>query len=482
MSAPLLWIIIPGIAGVLLFTIRHVERAVTIVGVILSLWLASVAWLLPVNEVVTIGGISLKLTESFSVLGREFILTNLDRPFLALLFAIHAFWVLGASFARPGETFVPFAFGMLALLTAALAVEPFLYAALLIEITALIAIPLLAPPDTKPGRGVFRFLAFQTFGMPFILFTGWMLAGLEASPGDLQVALQAGVLLGIGFAFLMAVFPFHSWLPLMGEESHPYIAAFIFYMLPGMVSLFGLGFIDRFVWLRDSEGAYQLIRVIGMVMTFVGGVWAAFEVHLGRMLGHAAIVETGLTLLAVGLGTRDGLMIYFWLLLPRAAVFILWAISLSRIKQRMNGELRLSAVQGLGRFRPVLALGLLLAHFSLSGLPFLAGFPVRLVLWEHLAGVFPILAVGAILGNVGMLAGGLRTMSVFFTEDKHEPPPVSDALKESPPASIPATPARRLSWSYLAVSALVVLFFGLFPGFFLPLLDRLVLMFEQLGG
>jgi hypothetical protein len=81
-----------------------------------------------------------------------------------------------------------------------------------------------------------------------------------------------------------------------------------------------------------------------------------------------------------------------------------------------------------------------------------------------------------------MLAGGLRTMSVFFTEDKQESLPVSDALKESPPSSMPATPARRLSWSYLAVSTLVVLFFGLFPGLFLPLLDRLVLMFEQLGG
>jgi NADH-quinone oxidoreductase subunit N len=482
MSAPFLWIFLPGIAGVFLFAMRRSERVVNIIGVVLSLWLASTAWLLPVDEVVTLGGFSFKLIGSYSILGREFILTNLDRPFLAILFFLHAFWVLGASFAQPGETFVPFAFGMLALLTAALAVEPFLYAALLIEITVLIAIPLLAPPDTRPGRGVFRFLAFQTFGMPFILFTGWMLAGLEASPSELQVALRAGVLLGIGFAFLLAVFPFHSWLPMLGEESHPYIAAFIFYMLPGMVSLLGLGFIDRFAWLRGSEGAYQLIRVIGMVMALVGGVWAAFEVHLGRMLGHAAIVETGLTLLAVGLGTTDGLMIYFWLIIPRAAVFILWAISLALIKQRMGGELRLSHVQGIGRLRPVLALSLLLAHFSLSGLPFLAGFPVRLVLWEHLAGVFPILAAGAILGNVGMLAGGLRTMSVFFTADVQEFPVKSEPLKEIPRSPTPISPERLLSWSYFAISALVISFFGLFPSVILPLLDRLVLMFEQLGG
>jgi formate hydrogenlyase subunit 3/multisubunit Na+/H+ antiporter MnhD subunit len=482
MSAPLVWIFLPGLAGVLFFVLRRSERVVSIIGVVFSFWLASTAWLMPVDEVINIGGFTLKLTDSFSILGRQFILTNLDRPFLAILFSIHAFWILGAAFAKPGEAFIPFTFVMLALLTAALAVEPFLYAGLLIEITVLFAIPLLSPPDTKPGRGVFRFLAFQTFGMPFILFTGWMLAGLEASPGDLQVALRAGVLLGVGFAFLLAVFPFHSWLPMLGEESHPYIAAFIFYILPGMVSLFGLGFIERFVWLRDSEGAYQLIRTIGMVMALVGGVMAAFEVHLGRMLGHAAIVETGLTLLAIGLGTREGLMIYFWLIIPRAAAFIIWAISLSRIKQRMKGELRLSNVQGLGRLRPILALSLLMAHFSLSGLPFLAGFPVRLVLWEQLAGVFPVLAVGAILGNVGMLAGGLRTMSVFFTPEEQELPQESQPLKEIPLGSIPITPERRLSWSYFGISALVITFLGLFPTFLIPALKRLVLMFEQLGG
>jgi formate hydrogenlyase subunit 3/multisubunit Na+/H+ antiporter MnhD subunit len=203
---------------------------------------------------------------------------------------------------------------------------------------------------------------------------------------------------------------------------------------------------------------------------------------LGRILGHAAIVESGLTLLAIGLGTKEGLMIYFWLIIPRAAAFILWAVALSLIKQRTAGELRLSNIQGFGRLRPVLALSLLLAHFSLSGLPFLAGFPVRLVLWERLAGVFPVLAVGAILGNVGMLAGGLRTMSVFFTADVQEFPRKSEPLKEIPPGSTPMAPERLLSWSYFAISTSVVVFLGLFPSPLIPVLDRLVLVFEQLGG
>jgi len=168
-------------------------------------------------------------------------------------------------------------------------------------------------------------------------------------------------------------------------------------------------------------------------------------------------------------------------MIPRAAVFTLWAISLSIIKRRMQGDLRLASVQGLGRLRPILTFSLLLAHFSLAGLPFLAGFPVRLVLWEQLAGAFPILAGGAILGNLGILAGGLRSMSIFFTAPEHEQTDEQDALEQLPVSPV-TTPERLLSRTFFAISALVIVFLGLFPGALMPILDRLVLMFEQLGG
>lgn len=481
MSAPFIYIIIPGILGIALFAIRKLERVVVILGVLVSLWLAASAWLLPIGEVVTIGQLTIKLSDTYLVLGREFILADGDRPLLSLIFLFHTLWIFGAVFARPEKAFVPFAFGMTALLTGALAVEPFLYAALLIEITVLLAIPLLAPPDTKPGRGVFRFLAFQTLGMAFILFTGWMMAGLEASPGDQELVVRSGVLLGIGFAFLLAVFPFHSWIPMLAEDSHPYIAAFIFYILPWVVSLFGLGFLDRFVWLRESGSAHELIRGIGMTMAVVGGVWAAFEVNLGRMLGHIVIVEMGFTLLAVGLGTRTGLQIFFWLAIPRTLAFILWAIALSLIKSSPHGSLHLSAAQGLGKTRPVIAFTLLLGHFSLTGLPFLSGFPVRMALWEQIAIAYPVVAGGAILGSIGVLVGGLRTMSTLFTPGEQDLPSTGDAL-DQPPDSLRREQERTLSWIFFAVSAGIIIFIGLFPDRLFPFLERLISMFEQLGS
>ena len=74
----------------------------------------------------------------------------------------------------------------------------------------------------RPGRGVVRFLIYQTLAMPFILLAGWLLAGVEASPGDLALTAQSAAMLGMGFAFLLAIFPLYNWVPLLIEETSPY--------------------------------------------------------------------------------------------------------------------------------------------------------------------------------------------------------------------------------------------------------------------
>ena len=203
MSAPVVWILIPGGVAGLLFLIRRWERLTLTLGTFTALALAGAARLLPVGDVVNIGPWSLKLGDTLMVLGRRFVLQSDDLPMLTLIYLVAALWLATASIARPGNMFVPIALGVISLLTAALAVDPFLYAALFIEIAALLIVPVLVRPGERAGRGVLRFLTFQTLGVPFILFTGWMLAGVEASPGDLESVLRASLLLGFGFAFLL---------------------------------------------------------------------------------------------------------------------------------------------------------------------------------------------------------------------------------------------------------------------------------------
>lgn len=481
MSAPLIWMMLPAVGGGLLFLLRRWQNAVTFVGASLALLLAWAAAQMPIGEAMQIGPLSVKIADTLTVLGRNFVLSEAQRPFLGWLYLGTALWLAGAYLAQPGEFFVPVALVMVSLLTGALAVEPFLYAGLLIEIAVLLSVPLLVPPGSAAGRGIFRFLTFQTIGMPFILLTGWMLAGVEASPSDLALVVRATLLMGMGFAFLLAIFPFHSWIPMLSAESHPYVVAFLLFMLPTIASIFGLGFFDRYAWLRDSQLVYDLLLPIGVLMILMSGLWAAVERHLGRMLGFAAMMEIGYSLVSIGLGPGLGVELFFGLMLPRATALLVWGIALAGVAKHRRGDLSFDAVKGLGMRFPFLCGGLLLAHFSLAGLPLLGGFAARLRLWEALLVESVPLAVGAFLGSTGLLFAALFTLDNFTSGPRA-------ALEEDVSRTVTGEVAgearleitNSVSWVFYVLGGAILLMSGILPQWFFPLTLRISEMFPHL--
>jgi formate hydrogenlyase subunit 3/multisubunit Na+/H+ antiporter MnhD subunit len=482
MSAPMIWIGLPIALAGLLFLLRNLRFPVFISGLLLSSWLWIAAWLLPIGEVITLGGRSFRILESFSIFGRDFILLDSDRGLLVLVYFALMIWILGSWFAKPGSAFIPLSFVLSAILVGALAVEPFLYAALLIEISVLIAVPLLSPPHQTPGRGVFRFLAFQTLGMPFILLAGWFLTGLEASPGQTGLVLRAGLMIGIGLSFLLALVPFHSWVPQVAEESHPYVAAFLLFLLPSMISIFGLGFLDRFIWLRESESVYLGLRVVGALMLLMGGAWGAVEKHLGRFLGHITIAETGIGLLAVGIGSADGVLLFFWLMVARLVSFVPLATGISMIWEKNDGKIRLNELWGRGHQMPLIAGLVIITQFSLVGAPLLVGFSARLALWRVLAGVAPLIAAAGLLGNIGLLVGAVRSVNALFVPISNE-----GLLRGEPSGGLFAREGvlvseRLLEWLVYLVLILGINIFSWFPQFYLPWIENLLLIFERIGG
>lgn len=478
MSAPLVWIVFPGLAALVLFVLRRYERSIVVAGIGVALLLALLAWQLPIGSPIPLGPRlnfpGLQLSDTLFVLGRRFTLTDDYRSILGLIYLAVALWYGGAFAARATRLFVPLGLAIAAFLTASLAVEPFLYAALLIEIAALISVPILSPPGRRVGRGVIRFLTFQTLGMPFILFTGWMLTGVEANPGNTDLAVRVILLMGLGFAVLMAVFPFHTWIPLTAEEAHPYAASFVFFVVPTVVSLFALGFIEHYVWLRTSPLLLNAIQIVGILMVLTGGVLSAFQRHLGRILGYTATIEVGFSLLALslGLGLEDPasplLGIFFAQFLPRGVSMAVWALALATLQARA-GDLRFRAVQGLAYELPVASAALAIAHFSLAGFPLLAGFPVRVALWTALAGQQSassgqpqIIAILALVGSAGLLFAGLRTLAVLLTRS----PQQSWAVSESRPQML-----------LLTLGGAFLLLIGLLPQWFMPTLTQVARLF-----
>jgi formate hydrogenlyase subunit 3/multisubunit Na+/H+ antiporter MnhD subunit len=464
MSAPLLWIILPAALAIPALLINH-ERFLSSFGGGLASLLALLALILPIDQALQVGSFSFKIAPDIEILGRRLILTPADGSLLAIFYGLVAMWFFGGEVTGTAHRLTPLGLMIVSLLVASIAVEPFLYAAILIEIVVLLAVPLLLPMTQAPGPGVMRFLIYQTLGMPFILFAGWLLAGVESSPGDLALAVQSGVILGLGFAFLLAMFPFYIWLPMLAEEASPYALGFLFWVLPTTTIIFGMGFLDRYSWLRTSGQLSQFLSLGGLLMVVTGGLWSAFQRHLSRQMAYAVIAETGLNLLAFNLSPDKAVSATFLLIIPRSLALLVWAMSLTQLKNQVE-SLRFGAVQGLARRHPVTVAGLVLAHFSVAGFPLLAGFPIRLALLEGLASQSLGIAFWFFVGILGLLTGATRTLAVLVMA----PQGTGWELHE-----------RWDSGVMIGIGVIGLFILGIFPQLFHPIMANLPAMFEHLG-
>jgi NADH-quinone oxidoreductase subunit N len=471
MNAPILWIVVPGVAAGIFYLLRKYKRLVQSLAIALTLFLALLAWQLPIGVAIPLGPWpalpKLVLTESISFLGRQFLINDSARPALMIIYLGSALWFIGAATIPISRLFFPLGLAIAALLTAVISVQPFIYAALLIQMAVIVSVPILSPPGKPVPAGVIRFIIFQTIGMFLLVFSGWIVSSIEINANDPILVLRASVLLGLGFAMTMSVFPFNTWIPMVAKETHPYAAAFVFFTLPEVITLFAFNVFGRYSWLQTAPLINQFFTLVGLIMITGGGFWSIFQNNLGRIFGYAVITEIGLSMIAIGqiittyqidpiseinLITKFPLAeIFFALLLPRGLNLAIWALALSIIKATtMN--LDFQSVGGKAYQFPFAVISLSLAGFSLAGFPLLAGYPVRTLLGAVIAQESPLIAGFSLVGYFGLVLATIRSIFVLFKSQEGR----SWMLTET-----------RSQLILLGLGCLILLIIGVFPSLFL---------------
>jgi len=431
LSTPILFVIFPSVIAIIsgVFYQRRVLNLLLIS--LTAIFLALMAALLPESLTISIGPITIFFNESLGFLGRQVSLAYEILPFIAFSYAITGLWTIFSTIPIVPEFFRSVSLVITALLTAAVGVEPFLYAALLIELAVLFSITILSPLEEKTSSGILRYLSLQTMAMPFILLAGWLLTGIETLPPDSPLVTQSMIVLALGIGLLLGVFPFHSWVPMVSQQANAMVTSFILFIINISILVFSLNFIDRYTFLRDFESIDVFLQLFGTFMILVGGIWTAFQDNLKRALGFSLLSEIGFSLLCIGLLDQGGLN---WL-------FLLF---------------------------PVLSLGLFVAQLSLAGLPLFASFPSKFFILTTAFKVNTPSGVWSFLGNLGLFIFTFRALSSFVTPNDQN---ISEqwSVNETRKTAIP-----------ILVFIFILLILGLFPDTFLANLTKTLTSFNQL--
>jgi formate hydrogenlyase subunit 3/multisubunit Na+/H+ antiporter MnhD subunit len=460
MSTPLIFIVFPILAAILVFVFEKKEKTVLISTICLCLFLGTFALLQDFGSVLKLGPLSLEIKTGEALFGRSFLLTNQDKFFLTIVYFLSALWFGAAKLTGVRLRFIAYGMVIIAILTAALAVEPFLYSAILVEIAVLFSIPMMSSPGKPAGKGIIRFLIFQSLAMPLILFGGWLLGGIQASPSDTGRLLQAALFLGIGFAFWLAVLPFQSWVPMLTEDTHPLISGFVLALFPVVTMLIMLDFISGLVWLRESQYLGPVLRMVGVIMVVSTGIWSITEKKITRLMGYAVLFQSGLSLVMVSLQSEIGVSTLMISFIPRLFAMALLSLSLSIIHKYLVIQ-SLNDLHGILRKMPITSIGLIFAFLSLAGFPLLSSFPSMVSLIEQLVTLDRITTIWIFVGIATFWFTSFRVIAVV-TAPTQENWIAGENLMET---------------IYLSVGISLLFLFGIAPNLinhiFLPLFQNL---------
>jgi NADH-quinone oxidoreductase subunit N len=252
------------------------------------------------------------------------------------------------------------------------------------------------------------------------------LARLDAAPVAAAVGLVA-VIIGLGYK--ASLVPFHFWAPDAYEGAPVSVAAYLS-VVPKIGAILALAQVVRDLPLATG---WPLVVAVVSVLTMTYGYLAALvQDSVVRLLAYSSIAQAGYFLLGiVALGTS---LLAIESLIVFAAAYA--AMNLGAFAVVMHIGRTRGAFSGIGRKNPAVGVAMVVFLLSLVGIPPLAGFVGKFLLFgAAMDAGFIWLVVVAILNSVLSLAVYLRIVVPMYQQR-------SDAA-----AAIPAPmPLVRLVW------------------------------------
>lgn len=223
-----------------------------------------------------------------------------------------------------------------------------------------------------------------------------------------------------GLGFKLSLVPFHFWTADVYEGAPLPVTSFLSVVSKG-ASLFTLMLVLYRVFGQQPKVWAMALYVLAITTMIVGALFALRQKNLKRFIAFSSITQVGFMMLGFMNNESMGMttIVYFMLIygLSNLAVFgVLSIISNATGKESMDD------LNGFYSTNPKLSLIMLLALFSLAGIPPLSGFFGKLFLFTAAAskGMYMLVLI-AVLNAIVSLYYYLLVVKAMFI-DKNETP------------------------------------------------------------
>ncbi len=247
--------------------------------------------------------------------------------------------------------------------------------------------------DRRDAEAGVKYLLFGAATSGFMLWGMSLLAGLAGTTSLVGIADASGALAGqpvfllalvlVSFAFLfkLSAFPLHFWAP----DAYQIASTPAVLFIATASKAAAVAVLSRFfIWTGPIQPA--LVSILGAVaflsMT-LGNAAALVQRSVKRLLAYSSVAQAGYILVGLLSGSLEGYSSAFFYAVAYAVMnagALLVVLAVSPSARTDDPELR--HFDGLAERSPFLALILLLSLLSLAGIPPLAGFTGKWVLFS----------------------------------------------------------------------------------------------------
>jgi len=275
----------------------------------------------------------------------------------------------------------------------------------------------------EPSGKTFVMIGFSDCALLLGIVMLWHMVGTLQISEITAIPITNGTLTAVYIMFLIGALvkagaiPGHSWIPKAAEGAPTSVMAYLPACLDKLLGIYLLARISLYMFVLTG-GLKMLLLIIGGVTIIVAVMMALVQHNLKKLLAYHTVSQVGYMIMGIGTGVPIGIIGGLFHMVNNAIYKNLLFLGAGAVEKR-TGTTDLEKLGGLAKAMPFTFGAMLIAAFSISGVPPFNGFASKWLVYQGTIEIGqPVFLIAAMFGSALTLASFIKIIHAVFLGSK----------------------------------------------------------------